>query len=285
MSDLALAIRSAIAEGKGLAVGKLGTCELDTLYIYYHKHPYNWVTRLAMTRNAGLWPDSNKTLQDWATHMEKHVLPQIDLVAQWWNAEYEGTVFRAWAPQAKVIDGIDWFEPWRPGHEWTREIPAGTKVAVVSPFHESIAAQAPNINKLFESPIWQEPLPEIIPIRTGCSPIYDSTSDAAWSAEIRAADWRLAVVHVVKQVVASGAKVALVGCGALSLPIVIALKKQGVIAIHTGGVTQMIFGIRGDRWVKDPKFTALCEREHWVSPQACETPLHAKTIERGCYWM
>jgi hypothetical protein len=215
--------------------------------------------------------------------MEKHVLPQMDIIAQWWNAEQEGAIFSAWAPQAKVLDGFAWLDPWVTG--WTREIPAGTKVAVVSPFHESIAAQAPNINQLFDTPIWQEPLPEIIPVKTGCSPIYDKTSAAAWPSNVMMGDWRIAVAHIVKQVVDSGARVAIVGCGALSLPIVAALKQRGIVAIHTGGVTQMIFGIRGDRWVKDPKFTALCEREHWVSPQACETPLHAKTIERGCYWM
>ncbi len=84
---------------------------------------------------------------------------------------------------------------------------------------------------------------------------------------------------------ASEARIAIVGCGALSLPIVAALKQRGIIAIHTGGVTQMIFGIRGMRWVEDPKFSHLCERPNWTNPCPSETPIHAKTIERGCYWM
>ena len=282
---LADAIEKAIAEGRGLAVGKLGSCESDTLYLYNKQYPYNWVTRLQMTRNAGLWPDSNKTLHGWSAYMAKHVLPQMDLVAQWWNDEHEGTIFRAYAPQTYVERGIEWLEPWRSGLEWTRAIPAGTKVAVVTPFVESVAAQAPHLNKLFAEPLWQEPLPEIIPIKTGCSPLYDATSPCAWPAAIRDGGWLLAVTHIVKEVVASGSRVALVGCGALSLPIVAALKRRGIVAIHTGGVTQMIFGIRGERWIQDPKFSALCERDNWVSPKASETPLHAKTIERGCYWV
>ena len=280
---LADAIEKAIAEGRGLAVGKLGTCELEAMYIYNKLHPYNWVIRLQMTRNAGLWPDSNKTLHDWSVYMVKHVLPHMDGLAQWWNDEQESAIFEAYAPQAHIQRGIDWFEPWREGHAWTKVIPAGTKIAVVTPFVESVAAQVPHLNQLFAEPIWQEP--NIIPIKTGCSPLYDATSEAAWPAEIRAGGWRFAVNDVVKRVVESGARVAIVGCGALSLPIVAALKQHGLVAIHTGGVTQMIFGIRGDRWVKDPKFSALCNGEYWTNPRPSETPLHAKTIERGCYWM
>jgi hypothetical protein len=286
-SWLASAIETAITEGKGLAVGKLGTCESDTLYLYNKQIPYNWVTRLQMTRNAGLWPDANKTLHDWSAYMAKHVLPQMDGVAMWWNEEHEGTVFRDYAPQAHIQGGIEWFEPWRwsEGHAWTRAIPAGCKVAVVTPFVESLTAQVTHVNKLFDQPIWQEPLPEFIPIKTGCSPIFDSTSEAAWPESIRSSGWLKAVTHIVKEVVASGARVAIVGCGALSLPIVAALKQRGIIAIHTGGVTQMIFGIRGLRWMEDPKFAHLCTGEYWTSPRPSETPLHATTIERGCYWV
>jgi hypothetical protein len=284
-SWLANAIEMAIAENKGLAVGKLGTCESDTLYLFNKQHPYNWVTRLAMTRNAGLWPDENKTLHSWSAYMATHVLPHMDGVAMWWNEEHEGTIFRAYAPQAHIQEEIEWFEPWRQGHEWTRAIPAGCRVAVVTPFVESLAAQAPLVNKLFDRPLWQDPLPEFIPIKTGCSPVFDSTSDAAWSESIRSGGWLKAVSHIVKEVVAANARVAIVGCGALSLSIVTALKQRGIIAIHTGGVTQMIFGIRGQRWIEDPKFTHLCKGEHWTNPRPSETPLHANTIERGCYWV
>ncbi len=283
MNTFALAIRDALEEGRGLAVGKLGTCESDTLNTYYHKHPYNWVTRQAMTRNAGLWPDTNQTLQDWSVHMERHVLPQLDLVSQWWNAEQEGTVFRAWAPQVRVEQGLEWFNPYH--NPWTLAIPSGTKVAVVCPFDESIRAQIPNMNKVFPHSIWQEPVPEIIPIKTGCSPVYDNASAAAWPAEVLSGDWRLAVVHIVKEVIASGASVAFVGCGALSLPIVAALKKKGLVAIHTGGDTQFMFGIRGARWTKDRNLCHLLESPSWTNPRPSETPLHAKTIEGGCYWM
>jgi hypothetical protein len=285
MSDswLSKAIRDALAENRGLAVGKLGTCEAETAYLHHHKYPYSWITRLAMTRNAGLWPDNNKTLEDWAAYMVRHVLPQMDGVARWWNMEHEGTVFRAYAPHAHIQEGIDWFDPWR--DPWTMAIPSGTKVAVVTPFVESLQHQLPHLNKMFDEPIWQEPLPEFIGIRTGCSPVFDATSSAAWSTDIQQGGWFKALIQIVKEVVDSGARVAIVGCGALSLPIVAALKTRGIVAIHTGGLTQVLFGIRGKRWTTDPKYAHLTENPYWTNPRESETPTHAKTIEKGCYWM
>ena len=286
MSDswLSTAIRDALAENRGLAVGKLGTCEAETAYLHHHKYPYSWSTRLAMTRNAGLWPDNDKTLGDWAAYMVRHVLPQMDGVARWWNAEQEGLLFRAYAPGVHIEEGLDWMDHLH--DPWTKAIPSGTKVAVVTPFVESLQHQLPYLNKLFPEPVWQEPLPEFIPIRTGCSPVFAATSAAAWPVDIQKGGWMTALVHIVKEVVNSGAKVAIVGCGALSLPIVAALKTRGIVAIHTGGHTQVLFGIRGQRWTTDRNYAPLMmEDPYWTNPRESETPTHAKTIEKGCYWM
>ena len=281
MSWLADAIQRALTEHKGLAVGKLGTCEAETLWLYLHNYPYNWHLRMTMMRNAGLWPDSNTTLHGWAAHMKHHVLPVLDGVAAWYNAAHEVPVLDAYASQAHREAGLDWLNPW----EWVSCIPADTKVAVVSPFQESIEQQIPHLNGLFPHPVWQDPPPTILPIKTGCSPVYDSISDAAWPRVIQQAGWKAAVNHIVEQVVASEARIALVGCGGLSLPIVAALKQRGIIAIHTGGTTQLAFGIRGGRWKSDPVIAPLMESPLWTNPRPSETPTHAKTIEGGCYWM
>jgi hypothetical protein len=78
--------------------------------------------------------------------------------------------------------------------------------------------------------------------------------------------------------------VALVGCGALSLPIVVALKQQGIIAIHLGGALQVLFGIRGRRWKTDPVVGPWMQEDTWCNPATEETPRNAKVVEGGCYW-
>jgi hypothetical protein len=77
--------------------------------------------------------------------------------------------------------------------------------------------------------------------------------------------------------------VAFVGCGALSLPIVYELKKRGIIAIHLGGATQILFGIRGKRWDTHSVISTFYTPD-WVSPTVSETPQNAQRIENGCYW-
>lgn len=278
MDWLSEAIASALREGRGLAVGKLGTCEAEAVYAHVHKAPYAGIRR-AMFRNAGIWPES--ALHAWATHMATEVLPGMDHVVAWYNPLHEQAVFKAYAKTAEVHQGLQWFNPWEV--PWIKVLPVGTRVAVVSPFAESVSLQIPHLNSLFSEPLWNDPY--IVPIRTGCSPALDTTSAAAWPATTLAGGWRVAVQNVVEQVLESGARVALVGCGGLSLPIVAALKRRGVIAIHMGGVLQVLFGIRGRRWIEDKDIGPLMKSPLWRDPLPTETPQNAKQIEGGCYWM
>ncbi len=277
MDWLSAAIAMALQEGRGLAVGKLGTCEAETMYARVHAAPSG--SRQAMLRNAGVWPES--ALPAWATHMATTVLPAMDHVVAWYNPMHEQTAFNAYAPQAEVHQGLHWFNPWEV--PWTHLLPAGTRVAVVSPFAESISLQIPHLNSLFSEPLWNNPV--ILPIRTGCSPALDTTSIAAWPVDVLAGGWRLAVERIVGEVLESRARVALVGCGGLSLPIVAALKRQGIIAIHLGGAVQVLFGIRGRRWIADKDIGPRMASPLWRDPLPSETPRNARAIEGGCYWI
>ena len=42
--------------------------------------------------------------------------------------------------------------------------------------------------------------------------------------------------------------VAIIGCGAYGMPLGAMLKDAGKTVIHLGGVTQILFGIKGKRW-------------------------------------
>lgn len=273
-------IAEALQEGRGLAVGKLGSAEADMLYVVLNGHPYNGPLRTTMTVNAGLWPATNATMSQWSKHMRDAVLGQMDVLATWWTPAIETPVLDAWAPQAHRIslDDLDNFAA------WVSAIPSGERVAVVTPFAASVARQASVLDSLFPTPIWSSPLPNIVAVRTGCSPSLDTTSPAAWSREVLEGGWQAAVRSVVQQVLATDARVALVGCGALSLPIVAALKAAGLIAIHTGGSTQVLFGIRGRRW-EAPHPVSAWINECWIAPADEEKPMGYRKIEGGCYWV
>lgn len=72
---------------------------------------------------------------------------------------------------------------------------------------------------------------------------------------------------------------ALVGAGAWSLPLVAALKKNGRSGVHTGGDTQLLFGIKGKRWDSFGFYN-----DHWTSLLPEESPRGSERIDSGCYW-
>ena len=77
--------------------------------------------------------------------------------------------------------------------------------------------------------------------------------------------------------------VAILGCGAYGLPLAARIKRMGKQAIHLGGATQLMFGIRGGRWDNTPAI-ARFKNDAWVTASSDETPKCAASVENGCYW-
>jgi glycine/D-amino acid oxidase-like deaminating enzyme len=88
---------------------------------------------------------------------------------------------------------------------------------------------------------------------------------------------------VVAQVLETGSRIALIGCGGLGMLIAHELKQHGIIAIVLGGALQVLFGIKGNRWKNHAVISQLWN-EDWVYPLEEETPRGAEEIEGGCYW-
>ena len=79
--------------------------------------------------------------------------------------------------------------------------------------------------------------------------------------------------------------IAIIGCGAYGMPLAAKLKQAGKQAIHLGGATQLLFGIKGKRWVENyPSKIATLFNDAWVYPDEIEVPQAAKVVEGGCYW-
>ena len=70
---------------------------------------------------------------------------------------------------------------------------------------------------------------------------------------------------------------------AVSLVLGAFVKRLGKQAIHLGGATQMLFGIKGRRWDNYPR-SARLYNDAWVRPLPEETPAGAQKVEQGCYW-
>lgn len=284
------AVAAALREGRGLAVGKLGTAEFQTMLCHVSHRGSSAAPKQQMFVNAGLWPATDSTIADWQRCLATEVLPNMDAIVAWNEPKaFEEAVFRATGvPTGCRRICLRALEPFYQSEDaamWSQAIPAGTTVAVVSPFSASVAKQIPQLAALFPRPIWPVSGGGLVfeTVQTGCSPALDMEGPAVWPPDVFATGWRGAVADVVERVVTCGARVAVVGCGALSLPICTALKARGVVAIHTGGATQVLFGIRGARWTQHSVISKMFN-EHWITPSPAETPQNHTRVEGGCYW-
>jgi hypothetical protein len=278
------------------AGGKLGTSELDTILWYLihrrskpdaQKQGYPRHIFQHMVVNAGLFPVNPNALDDWAEYMLTTVLPQMDLMVEWSPSypQQEHQLLDAYSPRSKraVIQALEPYYESDPADHYTRHIPEDATIAVIGPFGDTVRAQLPHLADVWSSrDIWDASRTrKFVAIKTYFSPLVASET-TGWPDSIR--DWRMACDAIVEEVRVSGAKYVLVGCGALSLPIVAALKTRlGCFAIHTGGATQIFFGIKGRRWDTNHNISQFYN-SHWIRPVEHEVPTRAVTIEQGCYF-
>ena len=78
--------------------------------------------------------------------------------------------------------------------------------------------------------------------------------------------------------------VAILGCGAYAFSLGAFIKRDlGKCAVHLGGATQLLFGIRGGRWDSWPCFNIYFNK-YWTRPDESERPSNYKFHEGGAYW-
>ena len=95
--------------------------------------------------------------------------------------------------------------------------------------------------------------------------------------------WFDALEYMYQEAMKIDFDIAILGCGAYGLPLAAKLKKAGKQAIHMGGVTQILFGIKGRRWLDNPR-TGIVFNDAWTFPRESETPKNCNVVENHCYW-
>ena len=143
----------------------------------------------------------------------------------------------------------------------------------IHPFEESIRAQFRKRELLFADPRVLPPF-ELKTLKAVQSLGGEANRFASW---FEALDW------MKEQVSATDFDVAIIGAGAYGMPLAAHVKRLGKQAVHMGGGSQILFGIRGKRWDEHDRFQHLFN-EHWIRPLPSEAPSNFKQVEAGCYW-
>lgn len=271
-------------------IGRNGTVELEAFFYWvaYRRgpgaKPYPIRVTSQMATNAGVWPATDESLDAWASAYAT-ALGRLDGLAAGWYAPWrnvESALLEQFAPDA-FRTPLRSLEPYysEPDLRWTQHL-AGKTVAVVNSFTESIERQiAAGLERVWPS---NRMLPTTInwrTVRTYYSPSVASDGIAGWPPAIR--NWREAINWTVQRVKDTGATVALIGCGGIGMIIASELRAAGISTFVMGGATQVLFGIKGQRWATHSIISGFWN-DAWTWPSRTETPSRATAVEGACYW-
>lgn len=238
-------------------------------FIQYKSLPFWWDedTMSALSNNAGLFPINQEIVQHYYEVMLK-AANDVDILGSWQGKEI---LFEKDLKAARRIKLRD-IEPYYYERPWSRAL-RGKKVLVIHPFVETIEKQYQKHKVLYEN-IDVLPDFELITLKA-------VQSIAGTQTEF--ADWFEALESMKEKIKKIDFDIAILGCGAYGFVLASYIKNLGKQAIHMGGPTQILFGIKGKRWDDHPVISKFYN-EYWVIPNSIEKPQGANKVENGCYW-
>ena len=233
--------------------------------------PFWWDNSIKanMLRTTGVFPADEEVLM----HFSRRTLEdsrQLDILGSW-NAR-EQQLANEFFPNAKGVPLND-LVPFFFSSPWSSAL-RGKRVLVVNPFCKSIDYQYARRDLLFAD---KTVLPEfhLITYRPVTSFLGIETPFKDWFEALEKMSGDIAKIDF---------DVAILGCGAYAFSLGAFIKRDlGKCAVHLGGATQLLFGIRGGRWDSWPDYN-IYFNDSWIRPNKSERPSNYKLHEGGAYW-
>jgi hypothetical protein len=254
-------------------VARLGATEMRVVKEFVNKLPqYQQGTIEAIHKNSGFFPPQ-KDLLDRFAHLYMASMVGVDMLGIWY-VEKEAYCIKNCCPKVSLCNLGD-IEPYYHSNPWSSRL-VDKKVLVIHPFAESIKQNYESKREiLFKD---EQVLPKFD------LQVYKSIQSLAGN-EIPFKDWFEAYEFMCDGIDRLIFDVAIIGCGAYGLPLAAFIKKEiGKTAIHMGGATQVLFGIKGQRWDNRPFFRDYLYNEHWIRASETEKFSNYKAVEDGAYW-
>ena len=284
-------IYEALIDSQPKMIARLGATETLCLYNYlgvkqplYHQKflsyikgetpPWWWnQSSLKQLKEwSGFFPSTESAVERFCELMITD-MPECDVLGSWLPEE---KFFKSELQSSRKImleELTPFFATTTP---WTKAL-ENKKVLVVHPFTNTIAKQYKKRELLFDNNLL--PHFELITLKAVQSIADEKTPFSTWFDALN---------YMSDQIDKIDYDICILGCGAYGFPLAAHIKRKGKKAVHLGGATQLLFGIRGKRWEdenynKQYNYSALMN-EYWVRPSEDEIPDGAKKVEGACYW-
>ena len=279
-------VRQCIKSDTPCMVARFGYAELEVICTYLIMQQPQWHKKINMfyrggrlgwdkqlrssfSNNAGFFPAIRDNLEKYAQQVIGEV-PFLDVLHSWLPGEQN--LFEFFSDKTMLSNN---YHPCLCERPWTEAL-KGKKVLVISPFSETIKKQyGENRKKIHSNPAM---LPEFDLIT-----LKSVQSAAGIESKSGFDSWFSAFDYMCNKINQIDFDIALIGAGSYGFSLAAYIKKNKGKAVHTAGGTQLIFGIKGNRWENIPEVKKLFN-DHWVRPSLEETPKNALGIEGGCYW-
>jgi hypothetical protein len=218
---------------------------------------------------SGFFPSNSQTINRFSNLMHLD-MKELDILGSW---RFEEKFLVSNFEKATIVP-LQTLEPYFQLNPWS-EVLKNKKVLVIHPFSKTIRSQYQNKRKL----LFKDN--RILPLFKSLQTIRAVQTLAGNKVQFK--NWFEALAFMKKQIDSKDFDIAIIGAGAYGFPLAAHIKRMGKKAVHLGGPTQMLFGIKGKRWVDNPKFKDIIN-EHFVYPSDEDRINNATKVEDGCYW-
>jgi len=275
---------------KGKMISKFGTVELSHI-VACHFERFHWTaeyikdiltyntsfdlstTFYPLCSNAGFFPYDLQLSEKFYDRMLND-MPEIDILGSYIYQEKYVAPFLTGVKRRINLNG--YYAPFMWKNPWTRFL-KDKRVLVIHPFVDSIRYQYEhNREKIWEDPNVLPQFKELLTLK--------AVQSIADSKDQPFKNWFVALKYMEDEISKLDFDVAIIGCGAYGMCLAAHVKRMGKTAIHLAGWTQMLFGVYGNRWIKDqPEYSKFINK-YWIRPSENERPKGADKVENGCYW-
>ena len=266
-------IKDELLKDKPSMIARFGSTEIKA--ILYPKMPFimRVLFKERFFRNmdilSGFFPSNEENIRRFSTLMYDD-MKELDILGSW---RMEERFLEKKYPTASRIE-LRALEPYLSKNPWS-EVLANNKILVIHPFNKTIENQyITNSKNLFQD---KRVLPQFKTFETIRAVQTIAGNRAGF------ADWFEALDYMKGEIDKKDFDIAIIGCGAYGFPLAAHVKRMGRKAVHLGGPTQLLFGIKGKRWIEDDKFDLIINK-YFIFPSAEDLPTNAEKVEGGCYW-
>lgn len=261
-----------LSKGEPFAASRFGSTELSVIlkreahknHRFYKNNDENLCTL------SGFFPN-DKILIDKFAEMMLGIVGEIDLLGTWYSS-LEEFIVAEYMPKTQLTHLVA-LEPYSYENPWSKQL-EHKKVLVIHPFEESIIQQYARREKLYKNP---DILPEF-ELQT-----IKAVQTIAGAKDDRFTTWFDALEYMKQEIHKRDFDIAIIGCGAYGMPLAVEVKRMGKQAIHMGGATQILFGIKGARWDNNPDIAEMYN-DYWIRPNQAEQCKNSSLVENSCYW-